>query len=451
MSIQDDFYRSYCEALADLELSAPQQIVVALGGGADSQSVLDLTLRFRQSHPEFDFLAIHLDHFFHPDSPQWAQFLRDECARLDMPAIVEPLTVPTQSRQSKEAAGRAARYQRLAELTTPNAVILLGQHLSDQSETFLLQLKRGSGPKGLSAMAERAPFVGERRLCRPLLSHSKAEIYAYARARSLRWIEDNTNSDTQIERNFLRHEIIPKLRQRWPHFEQVVARSARLCAEQQALLEDLLEQDVKKRTSAGGELLLSDFATLSNSHQRALLRAWLGQQNASMPSEAVLMQLVQQLGAQDDAQVQVRWGMHQVRRYRQKLVLLPLLNSVTDFFVPWDGATGCELPDGLGVLKNRKAEGEPLTVTADTPVYVRFARAGDKFRPQDRSSSRALTRVLKDMQVAPWHRLRWPVICCEDRVLWVAGVGVNADHVSTTSGYTLWPSWEKGPKAGATI
>lgn len=451
MNIEDVFYRSYCEALERLELTAPQQIVVALGGGADSQTVLDLTLRFRESHPEFDYLAIHLDHFFHPDSPQWAQFLRDECARLGMPAVVEPLDVPTTTRQSKEAAGRAARYERLAELSEPDAVILLGQHLSDQSETFLLQLKRGAGPKGLSAMADQAPFVGDRRLCRPLLSLSKEDIYAYAGTRSLRWIEDDTNRDTQIERNFLRHEIIPKLRQRWPQFEQVVARSARLCAEQQTLLEDLLAQDVNARTGASGELLLTDFGQLSDVHQRALLRAWLQYHGASMPSEAVLLQLVQQVSAQEDAQVQVRWGDQQVRRYQHKLVLLPLLTEVADFNLPWDGRSDCELPDELGKLTNNEEHGASLVVAADCQLQVRLARAGDQFCPQGRSSSRPLTRVLKERQVPPWQRLRWPVICCGETILWAAEVGPNAAFTPTTPVYTLWPSWEKGRKAGATI
>lgn len=451
MNVEDALYRSYCEALGRLQLSAPQQIVVALGGGADSQTILDLTLRFRDAHPEFDYLAIHLDHFFHPDSPQWAQFLRDDCARLSMPAIVEPLQVPAAARQSKEAAGRAARYQRLAELTEPSAVILLGQHLSDQSETFLLQLKRGAGPKGLSAMAEQAPFIGSRRLCRPLLGHGKEAIYAYARSREVRWIEDDTNRDTRIDRNFLRHEILPRLHQRWPQFEEVVARSARLCAEQQSLLDELLQQDLRPRLTRAGALQLTQFAQLSHSHQRALLRVWLQQQGASMPSEAVLMQVVQQLAAQSDAQVQVRWGEWQIRRYQQSLVLLPLFASVSDFCVHWDGTADCMLPDELGTLTNQKRHGNALKIADASLLQVRLARPGDKFRPSGHATSRALTRVLKDSQVPPWQRQRWPVISDGETLVWVAGLGVNADYVPPETGYCLWPSWEKGRKAGATI
>jgi tRNA(Ile)-lysidine synthase len=451
LNIEDDFYRSFCGALARLELSAPQQIVVALGGGADSQTILDLALRYRRDHPEFTFLAIHLDHFFHPDSPKWAQFLEDECARLGMPAIVEPLQVENATRHGKEAAGRVARYQRLAELTQSDAVILLGQHLSDQSETFLLQLKRGSGPKGLSAMAEQAPFHEQRRLCRPLLGHSKSEIYAYARARGVRWIEDDTNTDTQIDRNYLRHQIIPSLRQRWPQFEKVVARSARLCAEQQSLLDHLLHQDLKSRTSPEGRLTLAGFNQLGTIHQRALLRAWLQASGASMPSEAVLIQIVQQLAAQADAQVHVRWGQQEVRRFQQSLVVLPQLAQVEGFEKPWDGGRDCALPDDLGVLTNSPGDGDAVRITEGDSLRVRMARPGDKFRPQGRRTSRALTRVLKDMQVPPWERARWPVICSGETLVWVPGAGVNADYVAASPAYCLWPSWEKGRKAGATI
>ncbi|MBA3989288.1 MAG: tRNA lysidine(34) synthetase TilS, partial [Idiomarina sp.] len=160
-------------------------IVVALGGGADSQSVLDLTLRYREEHPQHHYLAIHLDHYFHPDSPKWAEFLRQQCIQHGIAHIVEPVDVPKQGRASKEALGREARYSRMAQLTDPRAVILLGHHLSDQSETFLLQLKRGAGPKGLAAMAPIAPFTDQRLLVRPLLGLNKAQIYQYAQARKL--------------------------------------------------------------------------------------------------------------------------------------------------------------------------------------------------------------------------------------------------------------------------
>ncbi|RUO40485.1 tRNA lysidine(34) synthetase TilS [Aliidiomarina taiwanensis] len=315
-----DLYSTFTHELARLQLQPNQQIVVALGGGVDSQTVLDLTDRFRREHPEFRYLAIHLDHAFHPKSGAWAEFLASDCERRQFPYHIEPLNIVQGARESLEELGRDARYSRMAELTEADAVILLGQHRSDQIETFFLQLKRGAGPKGLSAMAFIAPFVGQRRLCRPLLGVSKSELYAYGESFGVQWIEDDTNYDTRIERNFLRHDIVPRLKSRWPAIEQTVLRSTQLCAEQHALLSELLDT-VLNGIMQGQVLDLTGWTTRSVPMQKALLRRWFELNEARMPSAAVLAELIQQLQRLPQGKVGVRWGQWQVQRVKRSLHL----------------------------------------------------------------------------------------------------------------------------------
>ncbi|RUO60606.1 tRNA lysidine(34) synthetase TilS [Pseudidiomarina insulisalsae] len=323
-----DLYDDFAAALAALELRPQQQLVACLGGGADSQTILDLLDRWRTDYPDYQYLAIHLDHQFHPDSAAWAASLQEDCARRQFPMHCEVLAVAQGPRISKEAAGRSARYQRLSELAEPDAIMLLGQHRNDQIETFLLQLKRGSGPKGLAAMAQTigsdAPQrPGRQTWLRPLLNVSKASIYAYAREHQLHWIEDDTNFDTSIDRNYLRHEVVPKLEQRWPHFGAAVLRSAQLCAEQQQVLDELLGKQLRQAMNATGELAVGALQPHSQSTQRALLRAWLQHQGASMPSYAQLEQLRKQmLLTGNDRQPQVAWGDYKVVRTRQRTLQL---------------------------------------------------------------------------------------------------------------------------------
>lgn len=322
--ISHDLLPIFSQQLAQLNLQPGQQVVVALGGGADSQTILDLTTRYRQLYPHYRYLAIHLDHAFHPSSAQWAEFLQQDCAARQFPAIIEPLEVAQGPRLSKEEQGRKARYQRMAELTEDNAVILLGQHQNDQVETLLLQLKRGAGPKGLAAMAAVAPFQAERRLCRPLLSVSKEAIYAYAQHFAVQWIEDDTNQDTRIERNFIRHDIVPLLCQRWPQFLTTAARTAALCAEQNELLESLLAEQLAPRITAEGHLALCDWWQLAPALQRALLRGWLQHRQVQAPSAAILYELQNQLQRSTGGkQVQVCWGKVCVKRVRKWLELRP--------------------------------------------------------------------------------------------------------------------------------
>ncbi|MBG24242.1 MAG: tRNA lysidine(34) synthetase TilS [Idiomarinaceae bacterium] len=323
-----DLYPEFSAALAALTLRPSQQIVACLGGGADSQTILDLLDRWRTEHPNLSYLAIHLDHRFHPSSAEWAAGLEKDCARRGFPLRCEVLPVAQGARISKEAAGREARYQRLSELAESDAVMLLGQHRNDQIETFLLQLKRGAGPKGLASMAHAiasdAPQrPGQQTWLRPLLGVSKAEIYAYAEYHQLHWIEDDTNYDTAIDRNFLRHEVVPKLEQRWPHFGNAVLRSAQLCAEQQDVLDELLAEQLKQLLNSDGALAVDPLREHSAATQRALLRAWLHQNGATMPSYAQLEEIrTQMVQSGNDKQPQVGWGRFLLTRTRQRYLQL---------------------------------------------------------------------------------------------------------------------------------
>ena len=311
----EPLYSLFKQRLAALNLAAGQQLIACLGGGADSQSILDLLDRYRLEHPEYRYLAIHLDHAFHPKSAGWAQGLVADCERRSFPLICEPLSVVSGSRISKEAAGREARYQRMSELADANAVFLLGQHRNDQIETFLLQLKRGAGPKGLAAMA-MVTHKQQQIWLRPLIDISKEQIYQYAKRHELFWIEDDTNYDTQIERNFLRHEIVPKLEQRWPHFGDAVLRSAKLCGETQALLDQLLVDRVQPHIDNQGRLATRWLQDATPELERGVLRFWLQQQAAAIPSYAQLEQLrLQMLHTTNDAKPKVRWGNYLVLRH----------------------------------------------------------------------------------------------------------------------------------------
>ena len=134
------------------------------------------------------------------------------CHHWQVPLHVLHVQVDTQ-RNSVEAAARDARYRAIAALIGSHETLLTAQHLDDQCETFLLALKRGSGPTGLSAMAESMPFFATEQR-RPLLGLSRRQLLSYAQAHHLTWVEDDSNADARFDRNFLRMRIVPLLRAR---------------------------------------------------------------------------------------------------------------------------------------------------------------------------------------------------------------------------------------------
>lgn len=425
-------YRLFAEVMTRVPLVAGQQIVVALGGGADSQSLLDCLMRFRQQQPQYRYLAIHLDHAFHPDSGDWSDTIEKAVAAYSVEHIFEPLPVALVSRQSKEAAGREQRYQRLAELTDDNAVILLGQHRNDQIETFLLQLKRGSGPKGLAAMAEIQPWQGQRTLVRPLLRVSKADILSYAQHHQLTWIEDDTNYDTTIERNFLRHQVIPILEQRWPQMGDSVLRSARLCAEQQQVLETLVDEKLQQQQVEhpllGLGLPVDALKHYSQNMQRVLLRRWLEvaaeqqQQSIVLPSYQQLEQIREQAGhARADSRMVVECSDYNVRFYQMALWLDVQRRTFLGSHLPLP-----QQVESAGIIGLPEPWGQ-VTIASELlalgPLRWQTAELKCKLCHPQRRGSKMLRDWLKAYQVPAWLRSSTPVLEVAEEWLYVPMIG----------------------------
>jgi len=412
----DGLYDLFCQSLKSLALKPGQQLVAALGGGADSQTILDLLMRYRQQHPQYHYLAIHLDHSFHPSSADWSSTIEQAAKAYDIETIFEPLDVPVSSRQSKEAAGREGRYQRLAELTENDAVLLLGQHRNDQIETFLLQLKRGSGPKGLSSMAHIHPWKGNRRLCRPLLSVSKEDILDYAQQQDLIWIEDDTNYDTRIERNFLRHNVVPLLEARWPQFGQSVLRAAKLCAEQQQVMDELLLQRLRKEQTHKNHFPLCLLEQQSDAMQRALLRTWLQTLNRSLPSYEQLEQIrLQARSASNDSQLQIQCDGYSVRYFQ---------------FALWCDTTPGVLPEDCWINDTDvdfgawgKLSIPPDLMMGNNQLKLTFSPPTEKLGKPGRQGRKKLRDWLKQAGVPPWLRQRYPTLELNGQYIWVANFG----------------------------
>ncbi len=198
-------------------------------------------------------------------------------------------------------------------------MLVTAQHLDDQCETFLLALKRGSGPTGLSAMAGESDFAGTK-LLRPLLNESRDSLHRWAIAHQLSWIEDESNQDDAYDRNFLRLRIVPLLNARWPHFAEAVARSASLCGEQEQLLDEMLAAELATLVAEDGALTIEPLAAMSAPRRAALLRRWLAGLNAPMPSREMPERIWREVAmAREDAYPCLRLGQFAVRRYQQRL------------------------------------------------------------------------------------------------------------------------------------
>ncbi len=410
------------------------QIVIGYSGGLDSHVLLHLLARYKQQYPQHEYLAVHVHHGLSSNADDWVTHCETTAQDLGIALVVERVKFTVGKQDSLEAKAREARYDAINSHLTEGAVLLLAQHLDDQLETFLLQLKRGAGIKGLSAMGAEVPFALNHSctVCRPLLIQPRVELEKYARQYDFCWVEDESNKDTSYDRNFLRHDIIPLLKQRWPHIGHAVHRSAELCAEQQQLADEIAASDLADCHSPTGGLIIHQLVKLSKIRRNNLIRHWLAQGRHPMPSRVHLDTLWREVvHAAEDANPQFNWQGGQFRRYQGILYNLTQYRPLKDVVLPVVMDSGEQsqqnlcLPDGLGELQicTATAGNCVLAPLPTQQVSIRFRGEG-KCKPVGRGGSRSLKKLYQEYHVPPWLRDRIPLVYYDDILICAVGLWV---------------------------
>ncbi|WP_265948349.1 tRNA lysidine(34) synthetase TilS [Dechloromonas sp. A34] len=269
-------------------LALHERLCVALSGGCDSVVLTHVLSRLPLAGR---LSAIHVHHGLSPNADAWADFCARYCRDLSIPLNVRRVTVGLGAGEGLEAAARRARYAAFADGAA--GCLLLAQHRGDQAETLLHNLLRGTGVTGAAAMPGERRFGGLR-LIRPLLDVSRSEIESYARQHGLAWVEDESNGDLSLTRNFLRHQALGLLSERFPAAESALAQGAANFAEAAALLDELAELDWT-RAREGDAVRLVVLRQLSMPRLKNLLRHRLRKLGWRVPVAARLDEFARQL------------------------------------------------------------------------------------------------------------------------------------------------------------
>lgn len=414
----------------------PGRLLVAISGGVDSTVLLDVLKRVR---PGSAIAAVHFDHGLHRDSAVWGRHCRAVAEKLGVDFIERRLALDPAAGESVEALAREARYAALAALAGPGDVVLTAHHADDQLETVLLRILRGTGVRGLAAIHADST-CGRGRLVRPLLELTRAEIEAEARRRGLGWLEDPSNQDTRFDRNFLRRECLPRLRERWPAAGLTANRLARQMAEAGVLLDELAAGDLAPCDDLA-RIPLSLLEPLSVARRNNALRHALGRLQLPLPGAAQIAEIGRALEARRDAVTLVRWPGVEARVYRRTLYLLPPRAPTGTTEARVDTASAC-----------RVAEGELRLVPADTyGIPDRWARqglrvalrtGGERFRPRGHRRHKALKQWFQEQGIVPWMRARVPLIFVDDRLVAIADLELADELPQSDKDAPFWrPEW----------
>jgi len=422
-------------------------LCVALSGGLDSTVLLHALVALGAA----PLRAAYVDHGLHPDAARWGEHCARLCADLGVPLTRHAVTVDPTAGEGPEGAARRARYAALGAGLRSGECLVTAHHRDDQAETVLLHLLRGSGVAGLAGVPVAAPLAGGT-LLRPLLHVARAELVAYAHAAGLDWVEDPSNDDRRLDRNFVRHEVLPLLLSRWPGARATLARTGRLCAEAAGLLADLAAADAR-RARRGGRVQVAAVAALPPARQRNLLRFLCREAVGSVPGEARLQAgLEALLAAGPDRLPVLAWPGGEVRRHRGTLHVMAPPPAPPAGGLALRPAGGAVLDLGAGgrlrLVAARGTARQPALAperTGAAPLEVRFRTGGERLRPAGDAHTRELKKLLQDRDVVPWMRGRIPLLYAGGALAAVAGLWVAEEFAAPAGERGLRVRWDGHP------
>ena len=392
-------------------LGSTDRVVAALSGGPDSAALLAVLATLRDAGLVAWVSAVHVDHRLRPGSADDGEACAALCRRLGVAferveVEVAPGNVQAQARLARYAALRRAAARAGATR------IATGHTRSDQAETVLLRLLRGSGARGLAGIPPRRGMV-----VRPLIDRSRREVMAYLRARRLPWLEDPSNATPRYLRNRVRGAVVPLLESVNPSLERALARTADLLRDDERALDRLSRAAVHGAAASGGELLGLPVAV----RRRAVRRLWKEARGrrAGLTARHVetVLALLRRRGPgrvalPDGIEARFAYGRLELVRARRR----PARTS-PEIAVPGPGRY--QLPGRHGAVEIGLRPGtRPEEV--DWPLVLRTRRPGDRFRPERGRGSKKLKAWLIDRKVPREERDQLLVLADRrGRVLWL--------------------------------
>jgi len=433
--------------LRDINLENYSRIAVAFSGGLDSSVLLHSLV----SIPEFKekVFAIHVNHGLSPNSKSWIKHCDKFCSGLGVNFI--PLTIELENSKTNENILRKARYEALFSCLKQGDVLCTAHHQDDHIETILFRILRGTGIKGLAGIEKYSQMEGID-LIRPLISYSKKDLLDYADKFEVNWIEDESNEDLSISRNFIRKKVIPNLKNdNWPEYKNSISYLSSKAKEANEILDEIAYLDLKLCASESlDRLSILKIKELSHARAMNVLFTWLGINTHLGVSNKLTDQVYKSIILASESSNPVvtfgkkgQKGSFQIRRFNNFLHHLPLTETETlsnKKVWKWNSDDPLELP--TGTLSMQVALGKGISTQLTEPgISIKGRAGGERCKPEGRSKSQKLKKLFQEYGVPPWVRDRIPLVYVGDQLAAVSDLWVCDEFVAKKDERGIVLSW----------
>ncbi len=434
-----------------LSTVSPVRLVIAYSGGRDSAALLSIAAAsLKQAHQSeiSSITAVYINHGLSENADLWGKICAEQCKKLGIPFEEIRVFVSRASRLGLEAAAREARYRALYKraVALKADAVMTAHHLDDQLETFLISWMRGAGLEGLSSLpCTRDLSFGKGQpvtLARPFLQIERETITAYVKSQHLRFVEDESNTDTRYLRNLIRNKVFPVLAEARTGWKEAADRSIRNIATASEILKDLALEDTRHCLNASdNSLSIKALRELSEDRQALVVRTWLKQNKIRYPSKAKMTETLRQICESDtDTKLAIRFEGKELRRWGMKLILTdavgkrPIAALDQDFV--WKGEASVSFPlwgGSLCFIPCREGqEGFDADILKKGPLRLRARRGGEKIKLYALRPSRNLKLQYQVAKIPPFERIKLPLVWLNDTLIFAAGLGSDIRYFAET-------------------
>jgi len=419
---------------------------VGLSGGLDSVVLLHALLASGVAAGKIT--ALHVHHGLSVNADQWLDFCQRLCDGAGVALISEKVTLQSWA-DGLEQAARAERYEAFCRHLRSGDVLLLAHHGNDQLETFFQRLFRGAGMHGLAAIAPHRLLAPGVKLLRPWLNVPRQVLETYAAENQLQWVEDESNQDLSLERNWWRHDILPQIFSRYPGKEKSLLRSVSQLRQDQQVLAGLIapltEQCLLPVSWPGTAALACDTDLLQQQKEELrpyILRDWLARLGLEVPSAAWLQTLQQEvISAASDRQPLLVLGDKCVRRFRHCLYVVFSAEKehqqVSELLV---GETGQQQVWSGGVIRVQSAAADGGLKSGRYHLLAASRCRGVSLRAAGRPAKN-LKALFQEHGVPVWLRDDWPVLLQNGVAAALPGL-IITEEFHTLGDYAFSLNWE---------
>ncbi|MEE8379836.1 MAG: tRNA lysidine(34) synthetase TilS [Gammaproteobacteria bacterium] len=431
-----------------------RRFVVAYSGGLDSHVLLN-SISGCKEMGDIEIVAIHVNHGLSDHADTWSEHCATQCKKLGIAYVGVTVDATPDAGESPEAAAREVRYSAFEDVINEGDCLLTAHHQDDQAETLLIQLLRGAGPRGLAAMPVFSDF-GKGWHARPLLAVARIELETYAKENNLSWVDDESNFDTGYDRNFLRHEILPLLKERFPAVSATLSRSSSLCSEAALILTDSARNDYQSMLVGSNTFSANALFDLGEIRARNVLHQWFRDNEYPTPTAAQMQRIWEDVVCTSDGSCPlVTWSEIEVRRYRDVIYVSTALKPHdAKQVLQWDMDEPLDIT-GLGqlsCLSHRANDNTKLLSEkrlAGKMIEMRFRQGGEEIKPIGRNGHHSLKKLFQEQGITPWERDRLPLLFVEDDLIAVADLWIADSYKANTGelGYEI--NWSPSGNFGA--